>query len=1016
MKKIFSGISRFLVFCAVFSYSVCCMAYKGIVLNSAGEPIAGAVISSVAFPSVVTNEKGEFEIPFSNGQKAEFTISHEGYYAVKVQSEQTEVVQKFYLIESSRSRYSGEDNSIARKDFSLGSIDVEAAMADQTTGLQVVKKSGMTGEGAYLALRGVHTLYADNAPLVVINGMPYMPDKNESRIIGGYSRSIFAALNNQDIRSIKVLKGAEAALYGSLGSNGVIAIETDAASKESTNTKIYFNALYGMNWNSKRLPLMEAADYKSYLSDIALTRYDNMESFFNDFTFLTDPDANGAYLYSHNTNWQDEIYRNSKTMDFLFRVEGGDQIAKYNISLGFTKNDGTIKGTYSDRYSAQINTSILASRKFEINTNINLAYLRGQYQEQGLSLETNPIMAAYRRSPLLSPYSSDIYGNLIDKYSSYYYGNITNSDFIVSNPLSLVESLQGKGRQYDVNAKVALTYTPLTSLRFTGEVGMYYNYNQEQIFIPGKNLTDIVYLFDQYGQADNTVRIGTDHTFNLFWNLHGEYSWSLGQSKGKVLGGFQSVSTSTEYDAASGRNTANDFYQTLSDVQSVGRYFSGYNDKWNWASFFAKGEWTFSDLLRVSANVSLDRSSSTGADASKWYGYAGGEAVLMAKSLLKGMDFANRLDVYANIASTGNSRYSSKYARYYYTSSPYQDIAGIVRGNIPNTELKPERSLTTNLGIRTAWWANRLMMDVGYYNIKSTDVLLLTANSSVFGKGDFYSNQAEVTARGVEVSLAVTPVITNSWKWTLGGNLTTLSNRLPESGQQGEGVVFDGYYGYQTDGVYATSAEAAAANLTNENGISYAAGDVRFIDQNSDGIINSSDCVNLGNASPSCYGNFFTRLEKTLGTGRLALDLNFSYSLGAKLYNAVRQITESGSDFSNQSTALKRRWSMEGQQTDIPRVSWGDKVGNNALSDRWIEDGDYLKLRSVTLSYDFEKNLFNFIQGATVYVTGENLVCFTRYLGLDPEFSYSYSSALQGVDYGKATSPRSVKFGINFRF
>ena len=138
--------------------------------------------------------------------------------------------------------------------------------------------------------------------------------------------------------------------------------------------------------------------------------------------------------------------------------------------------------------------------------------------------------------------------------------------------------------------------------------------------------------------------------------------------------------------------------------------------------------------------------------------------------------------------------------------------------------------------------------------------------------------------------------------------------------------------------------------------------------------------------------------------------------MGGKAYNAVRRITESSMDLANQSTSVVRRWSMEGQVTDMPRVEWGDPRGNNDFSDRWIEKTDYLKLRTITLSYTHNKTLWNFIQGATVYVTGENLFTATGYLGLDPEFSYSYSTLMQGVDYGKINVPRSVKFGVNLKF
>ena len=396
----------------------------GKVVNSANQPVAEVVITCPGCKTVRSAADGSFTIEdVKDGSLISFI--REGFYTkTEYVDNAAESKLNVNLIETSNTRYNEttllpytkEENNpnvagvtnINRKDFALGSLSIDKALKGSVTGLNVINKSGMTGEGAYLQLRGIKSLMAENCPLVVINGIPYMPDMNVSQIVNGYSRSVFQALNGQDIRNVTVLKGADAAIYGSMASNGVILIETDQATSTDVNTRISFSAVYGTNWNNKRIPLMESAEYKGYLSDMGMTYYPNMEQFFNDFTFLTDPNANKAYLYQYNTDWQDEIYRTSSTTDLLFRVEGGDNIAKYNISLGYLNDEGTLKNTSSQRYNAQVNASVLVSKKFEIQTAINAAYLNGDYQEQGMSLETNPLLAAYRRSPLLSPRKSDM--------------------------------------------------------------------------------------------------------------------------------------------------------------------------------------------------------------------------------------------------------------------------------------------------------------------------------------------------------------------------------------------------------------------------------------------------------------------------------------------------------------------------------------------------------------------------------------------------------------------------------
>lgn len=1028
-----------------FAASTYAQKLSGRVLTSANEPLADAVISCPGCETVRSSADGTFAIDgIREGQP--LTVWHDGFFQRVVYiRDVSDSNLHVYMIEEDRTRYnetvitpfatmtgstpSGSSTTLNRKDFALGSLSIDNALRGEVAGLQVTNKSGMTGEGALIQLRGIHSLVAENNPLIVINGVPYMPDANLSQIVGGYSRSLFQALNGQDIRNITVLKGAEAAAYGSMGSNGVIMIETDQASSTNMDTRISFSAIAGVNWNSKRIPLMQSQDYKNYLSDMGLTYYPNMEAFFNDFNFLADPQANKHYLYQYDTDWQDEIYRNSKTMDYLFRVEGGDNIAKYNISLGYMSDEGTLKNTNSDRYQAQINASVLVSKKFEIRANVNTAYLKGQYQEQGIRMETNPMLAAYRRAPLLSPYQSDIYGNLINTYAGYSFGAIDNSDFWVSNPASLVNTMTGKNRQYDMNTKIQFIYTPIRNLTVNGVVGMYYNYNQEEAFIPGKNNQDIVPLFDQYGQADNTIRVGTNHTFNMFYSLYGNYQLNLDQlHKFNFNGGWQALTTSYEYDAGFGRNSNNDFYQTLGDAQKLGKYFSGYNNKWNWMDFYVHADWTYDNTLKIGFTASLDGASSVGKDATRMTFYPAVDAVFMAKQvpLFNHLTWLDKLDVYANYSVMGNSRFSSKFGKYYYTSNPYQTIAGIVRANVPNTNLKAERDHTVNIGIQTSLFHNLIQFGVGYYNMRATDVLISGERSATLGSSTYYNNEAELVSKGMELTLALSPVYTKDFRWTLGGNLTTLKNQVESLGSLNEIVntLDDGaqlitrtgedpyaFYGLKSLGIFSTTAEATAANLT-ANGEKFVAGDIHYVDQNQDGIIDNNDRQLIGSATPDLFGSFFTRFEYR----QFALDMTFAYSFGNDAYNAVRRITESGSDFSNQATSVNRRWLMEGQQTDMPRVRWNDRVGNNAFSDRWIEDASFVKLRDVTLSYTWQKPLWNFIQGGTLFITGQNLLTFTSYLGLDPEFAYSYSPMMQGVDYAKATAPRAVKVGVNLKF
>lgn len=403
--------------------------------------------------------------------------------------------------------------------------------------------------------------------------------------------------------------------------------------------------------------------------------------------------------------------------------------------------------------------------------------------------------------------------------------------------------------------------------------------------------------------------------------------------------------------------------------------------------------------------------------------------MLMAKqlSLFRDMDFFNKVNLWADYGLTGNSRFSGNYGKYFYTSRPYQMIAGIIRANVPNTKIKWEENRRANLGLDLAMWKNRVNLSAAAYINRATDVLMLSNTSSAYGTSLHYSNDAAITSRGYDISLQVAPVYNKNFKWIIGGSVSALNNKVSSLGNEdmlvstlsddaaiitkvGENPY--SFYGYEVEGVFSTISEANKANLKNSNGIAYEAGDMHYVDQNTDGIINHKDRVILGSATPDLFGTLYNRFEYR----GLALDVTWGYSLGNEAYNATRRYLESADDFGNQSKALLRRWTMDGQMTDIPRANYGDVIGNNDFSERWIEDASYLKLRDVTLSYTFKTPLWKVFQGGTVYVTGQNLLCFTNYLGADPEFAYSYTPIMQGVDYAKVAMPRTVKLGVNLNF
>ena len=1027
-------------------------AIKSKVVNTDNSPVKGAIISVINEKgTTLSDENGTFEISTETGS-ALINIKAQGFYEQMIPAKKLGKVAAVILIPESDPLYNGRvvtpysdqgrDSKltttvgIEKKDFSTKQ-SVGAALRDAVPGLQIIEKSGMPGEGTYLNIRGIHSLVAENNPLIVINGTPYLTNQDASNIITSYSRDFLFGYSPRDIKSITVLKGADAAYYGSLGSNGVIEIETENPSSDNLNTRISFSGQYGMNFAKKTMPVLDASQYKTYLKDIGMTRYSSMSSLTNDYPFLLNSDNYvGSYLFNENTNWMDEIKKNGFTTENIFRVEGGDEIAKYNISFGYTGNKGTLKNTGSDRYHTMISSDVLVSRKVDIFANVGLAYQTSNLMPTGMTMETNPYLSAYYAMPLISPYQKQTDGTLLSRFATYNGWNTSSIPAYaydnVSNPLAIVETVEAKDKIYDANARVGINYKWNRYLTLTGTANLYYNYTEEKMFVPG--VTDHAIIPQVYGTGENMVANGVIRQIINQFAIQAKYNRTL--NKVHELNGLATLrylNKNIEYDFARGYNTASDYYKTLDQTVNEKDNF-GSNVKWKYMGLALHADYIYKRLLKANVGVTLDGTSVTGSDASLMGAFPSAGLTMMLHNMKSMPEWINQLNVSVEGSMTGNSRFSSNYGKNYYVSQNMFNIGAIVRSNVPNTKLSWEKNRQLDFGVDASFFGRRLDLGVNLFTSKAYDLLVRSDISSVFGSYDFYDNKAEVNGKGVEFSLRAKVLDTKDFGVIIGANGAVVKNTLNKIGDADEQIIsYTTYgdddaqtilrvgetpyefYGYETKGIYSTSAEAATAYngtaaLKDRAGQEYQAGDVWFVDQNGDGIINDKDKVCLGNARPKLFGG----VNLSLRYKEFTLDADFAYSIGNKAYNATRRQLESMSTFYNQSTAVLNRWQVEGQVATLPRANYGDPLSNNAFSDRWIEDAGYFKCRSLKLAYNFQKLWF--LRSGSLWIAGENLFALTKYLGADPEFAYSYDESLRGFDYAKMSLPRTVKIGFNLNF
>lgn len=922
--------------------------------------------------------------------------------------------------------------TVAKESFNKN-IGLDLAVQDKIQGLFVVAKSGMPNEGAYFNLRGIHTFIASNTPLLVLNGIPYQGNEEVSDIIRGYSRSLFSSLNVNDIKSVRVLSGAEAAQYGSLGSNGVIYIETEQATSDNLDTRISFSSSFGVRVPNRSIPTLGSGDFKNYLQDIGTTRYDSHTALNVDYPFLQSGDNFYSYLFNNSTDWRSLIQSPALVTDNVFRVEGGDAIAKYNLSFGYSSDGGVIGKTGTERYNTSINTNIMVSRKVNIFANVGLSYLTGNLQEQGIIPETNPLLAASLAMPVLSPYKKEPDGNLLPKLAAYNEWNVNASPAYaydnVSNPLAIVNTLRATDKIYDANIRLGLNYHYNRYLTLTGQFNMNINYTEEGIFIPG--VTDHAILPQYFGTGYNTVRKGVIQNRSDYAGLNAEYRRTFEEIHDfRASAGVRFMNNSVEYDFASGYNTSNDFYSALNYVTENKR-IKGRNMEWKWLGYYVGGNYTYQKMLKADLMLAIDGSSVSGMNAPRFGLFPSLKVTAMLAEMDILPDAFSSLNVSLEASRTGNSRFSSNYSKNYYQNSNLFNLGTIVRMNVPNTNLEWEKNDQIDLGVEMSLLNNFVSLKADYFFATASDLLVARNISGVYGSSEYYDNTGKIASNGLELGVSVQLIRSRDIDWTIGASVANAKSTILSLGNSDELFInLQGYnnddamivmrkgespyqfYGYRTNGIYARTSDAVDAGLKNIYGNNYQGGDVIFINTNeSDKVINAKDKVLLGSATPDYFGNF----SSSFRYHSFVISAGFGYSVGNKAYNAMRRELESMKTFRNQSVSVMNRWQVEGQDALLPRSAYGDPAGNNIFSDRWIEDASYLKLRNLTLQYNFG-SILNLCQSGNVYVSGENLLTLTRYLGSDPEFSYAYSPYMQGIDYAKAARPVTVQFGFQLFF
>lgn len=1008
---------------------------KGTVINSSTlEKFAGARITVIGTTNVaMSDENGAFELKEADKNSVlqieapgcEMQImALQGKKDLFIKLVPLSTIKPFYTADALSALSSYRNEKLANATLSA-SEDMSMNMNGVVRG---VTQSGVDAIGSAIMVKGLHSINMTNSPLYVVDGVIWQSQDFQSSIHSGYYSNPLALIAPTDIESIQVLKNGTA-LYGAKAANGVIIINT----KRSHNmaTEISVNAWAGIKTAFKSMPMMDAADYRTYATDV-MKGMENVNQLMEKYHFLNDDPTNSYYLSSHNnTNWNDEINSSAFTQNYQVGVRGGDEIALYSFSLGYAHSDGNIDKTDFNRLNVRINSDIKFTKRFTTRADIAFAQVTRDLFDDGINEYTSPLYLSYTKSPLYNPYQYDMSGKL--------YGKISDKDELgVGNPLAITTNAEGKTKNYRFTAALAPKYQFTDRFALSALVGYSWDKIKESSFSPDFGLAELPLYNEQgdkYGDGSNSVASLMTRNNTLTLNVQADWNVLRGDHNLQLNGGITYLNNTFESNYGMGYNTGSDNLRNLSVTNSSLRTIIGTDDNWRNLRWNLMGSYNFQNRYFLTASATMESSSRLGKNADGGFRLGGiswglfpsvtGAWVVSNEKFMKSVPFINYLKVYTGYEMSGNDDIPVNATRTYFENVGYVGLAkGLALSNIGNDKLTWEKTSTWNIGVDMNLLSNRLNISAEYYISNTNNLLVQKQLSEEYGLKYYWSNDGKLSNKGYTIGVEARIIDNKSWKLNAGATIGHYKNEVKALGNGdiinsyfgGEVLTTVGqpmgvFYGYKTEGVFSSQAEADKANLAivSETGAKtrFGAGDMHFTDTDQNGVIDENDRQIIGNPNPDAYGNFHLNLQyKGFTLGAI-----FTYSIGNDAYNALRANLESGSSLNNQTRNLNNRWVADGQITDVPKATYDDPMGNARFSDRWIEDASYLKLKQISASYTLPIKP-KVIQGASVWVAVNNVFTITKYLGSDPEFCYGNSMLYQGIDAGLTPLTRSYNIGI----
>jgi TonB-linked SusC/RagA family outer membrane protein len=879
-----------------------------------------------------------------------------------------------------KSDLTGSLASVKSKEINaFPATNVLQALSGRAPGVQVTQNTGAPGGNVSVRIRGTNSVQGSNEPLYVVDGFP----------TSGSNPTI---LNNSDIESIEILKDASAtAIYGSRGANGVVLITTKQG--KAGKTQVDYEGSYSIQTLRKKLDLMNAKEYATFYNMQATN--DGVAPYF------TQAQIDG---FGEGYDWQNLIFRKAPMQTHNLTVSGGNEKTRYSIGGSIFGQQGIIIGSDYNRYSLRANVTTDVSKKFNLSygatlTNINTSRQNNGGGNRGGSM----ISAAISAPPTLTPYNDD--GSYRVLATSYPF--ISN---VITNPLNYVNEQTDEVRANRVLANVAMTFKPFEGLAIKISGG-----------IENSDDRNDAYTTTNFINSQGSASVSTTQGRSLLSENTISYNKSVGKHSLSAVAGFTYQDFLNTSLGASGVGFLSNVTETanLGSANTPGIPSTSYSFA-TLLSYLGRVNYSYNNKYLATVSFRADGSSRY-SEGNKW-GYFPSAALawrVSEEEFLKNVPFISDLKVRASWGQTGSQ-----------AISPYATLNNLSAGKTvfddalyntfaPGTRLpgnlKWETTEQADFGIDAAFQNNRYRLSVDYY-IKNTRDLLNTVQLPIgFGFTSTIQNVGQIQNKGLEIALDAR-VIDKAFKWDLGGNISFNRNKVIKlyngadilGGTVGvtlindnanllrEGQPMSVFFGYLKDGY---------TDLGKE----------KYKDLNGDGIINQLDKTIIGNPNP----DFIYGLNSTMTYKGLELTLFLQGTQGNDLLNvsSINNTLDYGFGLNMPREVLYNHWSPTNLNAKYPVISRSNSYN---YSDRLVEDGSYLRLRNIQLAYSLPLQQWrvNWMRTAQVYVSGQNLLTFTKYSWWDPETNSQggANSIGQGIDHYSYPTSKAVTFGVRVGF